>query len=293
MRTLYRDFTSSAEIDAQYDVDRTVADYGAYALHYAETSRVTRQRLRHERDVPYGATPAETLDIFPAARAAAPVFVFLHGGYWRSLSSKEFSCVALGLHELGITTVVVDYALAPRVGLDEITRQARSALYWVLGRIGDHGGDPQRVVIGGHSAGAQLGAMCLQTAWDEDFGLRADPLSGAVLVSGVYDLQPLQFSDLQPQLQLTGEIITRCSPMCCIRPCKSPILVTWGGAESDEFRRQSEDYVSAWRLAGNRARRLPQPGRNHFDAIYGFEDPASELCQWIAAATSAKPRGGA
>src|SRR5450755_96665 len=236
MHTLYREFTTNAEIDAQYDVDRTVPDYGAYALHYAETSRVTRQRLRHELDIAYGPTPAETLDIFPAARAAAPVFVFLHGGYWRSLSSKEFSCVALGLNELGITTVVVDYALAPRVALDEITRQARSALSWVLGRIGDHGGDPERVVIGGHSAGAQLGAMCLQTAWDEDFGLGADPLSGAVLVSGVYDLRPLQFTDMQPDLKLTDEIISRCSPMFCIRPCKSPLLVTWGSAESDEFR---------------------------------------------------------
>ena len=76
-------------------------------------SALARQTLRCVLDVPYGPTLAETLDIFPADAPNAPVFVFLHGGYWRAFSSKEFSCVALGLQPLGITTVVVNYALCP------------------------------------------------------------------------------------------------------------------------------------------------------------------------------------
>lgn len=289
MPALYREFTTRAEIDAQYDVDRTVPDYGVYARHYTEASRLARQRLRHELDVAYGPTRTETLDIFPAAGTGAPVFVFLHGGYWRSLSSKEFSCVAAGLHELGMVTVVVNYALAPAVTLDEITRQARSAVSWVIRRIGDHGGDPGRVVIGGHSAGAQLAAMCMQTAWEEDYGLRTDPLSGAVLVSGIYDLAPLQFTEMQKDLHLDDGVIGRCSPISCVRPCRSPVLVTWGAEESDEFRRQSEDYFNAWKTVGNPGQRLSQAGRNHFDAIFGFENPVSELCLWArSAATQGK-----
>src|ERR1700710_1120764 len=127
MATLYRHFTTHAEIDAEYDVDRSVPDFSVYARHYTEESRLARHRLRAELDVPYGPTRDETLDIFPAAERNAPVFVFIHGGYWRMLSSKEFSCVALGLNQLGITTVVVNYALAPKVSIDEIARQARAA----------------------------------------------------------------------------------------------------------------------------------------------------------------------
>jgi arylformamidase len=284
MTALYREFTNQAQIDAQYDVERSVPDFTVYARHYTDQSRLARHRLRCVLDVPFGPTREETLDIFPAAASGAPVFVFFHGGYWRMLSSKEFSCVALGLHDLGITTVIVNYALAPKVSLDEITRQARSAVAWVLRRIERYGGDPAKVIVGGHSAGAHLTAMCLQTLWNEDYGLPNDPLAGAVLVSGLYDLQPLRYSLMQPQIQLDDGVIRRNSPMFSVRPCTTPALVTWGGDESDEFRRQSDDFLTAWKAAGNRARRAPQPGANHFNAITGLEQPGSQLSQWVAQA---------
>ena len=282
---LYRQFATQAEIDAQYDVEQSVPDFSIYAKHYVEESRVARHRLRCELDLPYGPTRAETLDIFPAERRDAPVFVFIHGGYWRMLSSKEFSCVALGLVQLGITTVVVNYALAPKVSIDEITRQMRAALYWVLRRIDAHGGDPSRVALGGHSAGAHLTAMCLQTRWREDYGLGSDdPLAGAVLISGLYDLEPLRYSLMQPMIQLDDGVIRRQSPLFSVRPCATPALVTWGDAEPDEFRRQSDDFNAAWLAAGNRSRRMPLTEANHFTAIYGFEDPQSVLCRWVAQA---------
>lgn len=285
MPALYRRFATQAEIDAQYDVEQSVPDFSIYARHYTEESRVARHRLRCELDVPYGPTRAETLDVFPAEVRNAPVFVFIHGGYWRMLSSKEFSCVALGLVALGITTVVVNYELTPKVSVDEITRQMRAAVAWVLRRIERHGGDPTRVAVGGHSAGAHLTAMCLQTPWREDYGLASDdPLAGAVMVSGLYDLQPLRFSNMQPMIQLDDGVIRRQSPMFSVRPCKTPALVTWGGDEPDEFRRQSDDFNAAWQAAGNRSKRAPIAGANHFTAIYGFEDPKSLVCQWTAQA---------
>lgn len=286
MPALYRQFTTQAEIDAQYDVEQSVPDFTVYARHYTEESRLARHRLRAELDVPYGPTRDETLDIFPAADPKAPVFVFIHGGYWRALSSKEFSCVALGLNQLGITTVVVNYALAPRVTIDEITRQARAACAWVLRHIGHHGGDPARVVVGGHSAGGHLTAMCVQTPWAQDYGLPQDPFRGAVMVSGLFDLRPLRYSNMQPLLQIDDGVIQRCSPLFHVRSTPTPALITWGGDEPDEFRRQSDRYLEGWKDAGNRAKRWEQAQANHFTAIYGFEDPKSPLCQWVLQAAN-------
>jgi arylformamidase len=82
-------------------------------------------------DVSFGSTIEETLDIFPAQDPDAPILVFIHGGYWRSNSSKEFSWVALGPVALGFTVVITNYALCPKVTLPEITRQSRAAIAWV------------------------------------------------------------------------------------------------------------------------------------------------------------------
>ncbi len=122
MPTLYRQYSTQAELDAQYDVELSVPDFMVYARHYIDESRLARHKLRCELDVPYGPTLDETLDIFPASVPNAPVFIFIHGGYFKILSSKEFSCVALGPAQLGFTTVVVNYSLVPKVSVDEITR---------------------------------------------------------------------------------------------------------------------------------------------------------------------------
>lgn len=279
---LYRDFATQSQIDAQYNPSLHLSDPTSPGKHYAQRSAQARAQLRAVLDVPYGPTLAETLDIFPADVPNAPVFVFIHGGYWRALSSKDFSCVALGLQPLGITTVVVNYALCPHVTIDEITRQVRSAVAWTLRHIGQHGGDPSRVAVGGHSAGGHLTAMCLQTRWEQDYGLASDPLAAAVLVSGIYDIAPLRYSYLQPMIQLDDGVVKRQSPQFAVRPCPTPIWVNWGSEESDEFARQSQAFHAAWQAAGNTGELSALPQADHFKGIHGFEHPDSTLSQWLA-----------
>jgi len=276
-------FVSSPEIDAQYNAAAAVADSAERLRRHGEQSAEARSRLRCMAGISYGPTLDETLDVFPAERPGAPVFVFIHGGYWRRFAARDYHLVALGLVPLGITTVVVDYSLCPKVTIDEISRQCRAALAWTLRRIGEHGGDPARVAVGGHSAGGHLTAMCLEARWDEDYGLARDPLAAAVLVSGIYDLEPLRRSYLQPTIQLDDGIVRRNSPMFAVRPCATPALVTWGADESAEFARQATGFHAAWQAAGNPSELLPQVGANHFSAMDGFSDPESTLCRWIAA----------
>lgn len=287
MRPLYRTFTAQAEFDAQYNPSLALPDPTAPGKHFVATAERARAELPCRLNVPYGPTLEETLDIFPAAAPNAPVFVFIHGGYWRALSSKEFSGVALGLHAQGITTVVINYALCPRVTIDEIVRQTRAALAWTLRNIQQYGGDPARVAIGGHSAGGHLTAMALQTEWAEDYGLPQDPFVAAIAFSGLFDIEPLRFSYLQPQIQLDDGIIRRNSPAFLVRPCKTPIWVTWGSAESTEFARQAELYHQAWTAVGNASELRAIPGANHFTVIGGFEDKDSDVCRWLAQKLSA------
>jgi len=281
MKKLYRDFDTQAQIDAQYNPSIHLPDATAPMRHYAAQSALARQTLRCLLDVSYGPTRAETLDIFPADVPNAPVFVFIHGGYWRALSSKDFSCIALGLQPLGITTVVVHYALCPQVSIDEITRQVRAAVAWTQRHISEHGGDPTRIALGGHSAGAHLAAMCLQTAWVDDYGLPPEPIAAALLVSGVYDIAPLRYSYLQPMIQLDDGIIRRQSPLFAVRPCATPIWVNWGSEESTEFARQAADFHAAWLHAGNQSELSALPDADHFRGLHGFENAGSSLCQWL------------
>ncbi len=180
---LYRGFASQAELDRAYDVEQSVPDFPRYAEWFTGESDAARRELTSRLDVRFGPTLDETLDIFPAKSPGAPIFVFIHGGYWRILSSKEFSFVARALVGLGVAVVVTNYSLCPKVTIDEILRQSRAALYWVYRNADGFGGDPQRVYIGGHSAGAQQVAMVLATDWEREYGAPANLVKGACAIA--------------------------------------------------------------------------------------------------------------
>ena len=126
---LYRDFATQEELDEQYDPERTVQNAGFYADLYERESDLIRSERNHNLRVPFGPTLAEHADIYPAGDNA-PVLVYVHGGYWRARTSREFGFVARGPGSRGVATLVPNYELCPRVTIDEIVRQTRAALAW-------------------------------------------------------------------------------------------------------------------------------------------------------------------
>ena len=276
---LYRHFETQGELDAEYDVGRSVPDFGDIAAFYENTSARARQEMCCQLDVPYGPTRAEHLDIFPAERPNAPILIFLHGGYWCSLSSKEYSLVASGPVSVGVTTIVVNYALCPNVTIDEIVRQCRSAIAWTYRNAARFDSDRDRIYVAGHSAGGHLTAMALLTAWEADYALPSDVIKGGCGISGLYDLAPLPYTFVQSSLQLTWDQVLRSSPILHLPSVAAPLLISYGGQEPGEFRRQSDDFLAAWRQKGLDGAFLPQPDKNHYNAIYGFTDAGSPLCR--------------
>ena len=275
--TLYRNFETQEALDEQYNVEAAVDDFEEYAQFYVEKSEEVREDLDSHLDVSFGPTTAEHLDIFPAEDPEAPVLLFIHGGYWHSLSSKEFSLVAKGPVSEGVTTVVMNYALCPKVTIDEIVRQTRAAVVWIADNIEEYNGDPDQLYVSGHSAGGHLVGMLLATDWERDYGRSSEIIKGATGISGLYDLQPFPYTWLQPKLQLTWGQVRRNSPIRHIPDDAHPLLITYGGAEPDEMGRQSEAFLDAWRDAGHEGSHVPQPEDDHFSAIDGFLDPESDL----------------
>lgn len=278
---LYRDFATQEELDAQYNLNMIFPDAASWYETFCEReSKKVREDVDHRLDVSFGPTLAEHLDLYPAGENA-PVFIYVHGGFWYLRTSKEFGFVARGPVSRGVATVVTDYALCPHVTIDEIVRQTRAAVAWVYQNAGSFGGDPGRIHVAGHSAGGHLVAMLLATDWDGEYGLPNDIIKGATAISGLYDLAPFPYTFLQPKLQLTWDQVLRNSPILHVPDSTPPLLVVYGEDETDEFRRQSQEFFDAWRSKGLEGERLALPGKNHYDVIDGFLDAGSPLCSAV------------
>jgi arylformamidase len=199
-------------------------------------------------------------------------------------TSKEFGFVARGPVSEGVATVVTNYALCPHVTIDEIVRQTRAAVAWTYQNAESFGGDPERIHVAGHSAGGHLVAMLLATDWEGVYGLPASIIKSATAISGIFDLTPLPYTFLQPKLQLAWDQIWRNSPILHLPDPQSgtpPLLVAYGEDETDEFRRQSEEFFAAWKAKGLGGKLVVLPAKNHFDVIDGFLDAGSPLCSGI------------
>ena len=275
---LYREFSKQEELDLEYDPARSVSNPQTYAEFFVDQSAKARAELDCMLDVHFGPTIEETLDIFPANDPHAPIVVFIHGGYWRRLSSKEFSFVARGPVALGFTVVVTNYALCPKITLPEITRQSRAAIAWLYTNERSFAGSRERIFVTGHSAGGHQVARLLSTPWKQDYSLPHNIIKGGFSISGLFDLRPLRYSFLQPMLQLTEEIIRAESPLFNLPRSSPPLIGTVGGDESAEFKRQSREYIKAVQAAGCVASYYEQPGKNHYTAIDGLLDKDSDLC---------------
>ncbi|MCI0525821.1 MAG: alpha/beta hydrolase, partial [Nitrospira sp.] len=174
---IYKNYDQAA-LDAQYNLRRRHPNFQDYFDKNEQKSERVRQALSCQLDIAYGNRPGERLDVFPAPELNAPVHLFIHGGYWQFLDKRSHDFVAEPFVAIGCTTVVINYDLAPSVGIDEIVRQVRAALAWTYQNINTFNGDPSQIYISGHSAGGHLVAMAMVTDWEKDWNLPANLVKG-------------------------------------------------------------------------------------------------------------------
>jgi arylformamidase len=268
-----------AERERQYSPSSCVAAMAPYLDAYAARSREAEQRFRCQKNLLWGERGDETFDYFPAATGDAPLLVYFHGGYWQELSKNESLFAAPDCLANGIAFAALDYTLAPRATLGTIVEQCRRAIASLHRQAATLGFDARRVYVAGNSAGAHLAAMLLAAGWQTAHGLADDVVAGGVLLSGIYDLEPLMGTSIDAALHLTDADVATLSPqrLKAGRPVKT--IVAWGENETAEFKRQSRAYASALAGSGFPVSALEVAGANHFDIVFGLADRESVLGQ--------------
>ncbi len=277
MDKIYRGYTRE-ELDRQYEHRHIVPDADAFvAANRAESARV-RAALRGRFDVAYGPEADQSLDIYLAdAVAPAPIVVFFHGGRW-ALGGKESDCGHAEVYvRHGVHFVSVGFGLLPAVTMDVLVHQCRDAVAWVRNNAASFGGDPDRIFVHGKSSGAHVAAMMAVTNWPAARGLPADTVKGGLLVSGMYDLEPVRLTFRNDWLRLDAEAAARNSPIRHVPDGGCPLILAVGSLESAEFRRQPRAFAEAWRAKGLDCRLVILDGRHHFTVHADMRNPCGPL----------------
>ena len=285
--------------DLQYNARASVQDAGVLIARYTQESQAAFALPNAVRNQRYSPRPTDVLDIYlPPAQAeqapAAPVFIFIHGGYWRALGKDDSAFMAPALTQAGAIVVVPDYDLAPAVTLDHIVDQVRQAYAWVVRNIAIYGGDARNICVCGSSAGGHLVGMLLAKGWQADYDLPASATpASAFPLSGLFDLQPLLGTHINAWMQLDDAAAQRNSPRFHL-PDRSThpscqLRVACGEFESREFHRQSREYLAAWQARCLQGAWVAAPGTNHFDLPLQLAQPQSPIHQTALALMGLEP----
>lgn len=270
-------------LEREYSPSSCVDDIMVYIQDYSDLSEAARLKLssQYQENVKYGPAPREYMDIFrPKGEGPFAVHVFIHGGYWQELSKAESAFAAPNFVDHNIIFIALDYTLVPEASLFEIVSQVRSAALWILNNIAEYGGDKDNITLSGSSVGAHLVAEILSMDW-ASHGYNHCPIKGACEVSGIYDLRPLTQTYINDPLRMTMSDAKGLSPILHIPDKSCPIVFSVGGNETNEFKRQTKDYMTAWQKAGHKASYVDMPAFNHFDIILELGNKNSPLFKAI------------
>lgn len=268
-------------LDLMYSPSSLVPDAGIILKRCAERSRRAREDLLIDSDVAYGPRSCERLDLFgnPGTSQQAPVLAYVHGGYWQELSKDVSAFAAPDLVPAGLAVAVIGYGLAPDYQLDEITSMVRRAVGWLIDNAPALGLEARRIHLAGSSAGAHLVAEAVTGQTAEHRRLR-ESIAGVILLSGIYELEPLISTYVNDALRLDTAAASRCSPLRRDPLILPPAVIARGGVETEAFIREHATVVEWW------ARRAPVTDlvvehRNHFDLPLDIGSRASSLGQAV------------
>ena len=268
-KPIYRGMDRAA-LDAAYNNSAAVADSADWLARWRERSAAVRAEANARLDIAYAKRPRTRLDYFPSGAARAPLFVFIHGGYWQRNEKETVAFVADGPRAHGIDVALPGYTLAPDVRLTDIVAEIRAALSGLAERAGEFGFDRERLFVGGWSAGGHLTAAVADHP----------ACRSGIPISGIFDLEPIALNYLNEKLRLDANETASLSPLRVLPGRMAPLRLFVGGDELPELKRQSADYSEAARARGLPVTLTVLPAHHHFSIL-------DEICRPDGAITRA------
>jgi arylformamidase len=213
------DWRSMSQQDRDLGLNNGVAVNGSADIVAGWDRRSAEIRARHpgHLELRYGPRERNRIDFLKAAEGA-PTLFFIHGGYWQTRAKETFSVFAGGPMAHGINVALIGYTLAPDATLDAIVAEIHAGLDFLAAQLPALGGDPDRIVVSGWSAGGHLTSMALSHPH----------VKAGMAISGIYDLEPIRHSYLNVKLGLDEAASRRNSPMMqAAGPAIFPLWTSW------------------------------------------------------------------
>ena len=273
-----------AWLNEQYSPSRTAHDFNGSIQSYKAGTDAARAAItgKRHRVLAYGAPLSNRIECFlprtegapGAARRGAPIFAFLHGGWWQDLSINYAAAPAVALTEAGAIYASIGYTLTPAVQLREIVAEVSAALTTIAVNATGMGGDTRRIVLAGHSAGAHLAATQLTALAPEAPRYTA---AGLLLIGGAYDLGPIAESYVNEKVRMSEADATALSPALLTPLHDVPVKIRVGAEEPEEFHRNAALLLERWAPSLSAIDSTTLSGRDHFDVLDELADPHGRL----------------
>ncbi len=268
-------------LDRAYDQSAWVSNIAAWRERLQVASAASRGRMGEPETHAYGPTPIETFDFYaPKKKTPGPLVICIHGGAWRNGAATHFAIAAEPFVKAGAAAAVLDFVSVDNAGgnLYVIIDQLRRAINHIVTNAAKLGFDPERIAIMGHSSGAHLAATLLTTNW-KVHGLAIYPFQAGLLLSGMYDLEPVRRSKRSAYVSFTDNMVADLSPIRHLDQLFCPVVLANGTLESPEFIRQSADMDKAVRTKGGKAELIVCEATNHFEMVERLAAKKSPLAQ--------------
>ena len=267
---------TQAQLDAAYDQAAYAPNRDALLRQFADASKTLRDRIGAPRRFAYGTGAKEGMDAYSpqSIDGPAPVNVFIHGGAWRGGAAVDYGFPAEIFVNAGAHYVAIDFDwVQDRNGnLMPIADQVRRALAWVWRNSHRFGGDRDRIFASSHSSGAHLSGVALTTDWPAQYAVPQDIVKGALLCSGMYDMEPVRLSARSAYVSFTDESENALSAMRHLDKIATPVVVAYGTNETPEFQRQSQEFAAALKERHHPVELLVGDGLNHFEILKTLAD---------------------
>lgn len=234
----------------------------------------------------YGDDPYQEVAVFSAGNPSGTVVAFLHGGGWTNGYKEWMAFMAPPLNAAGITFVSVGYRLAPGVSWPDGVLDAAAGIRWVYENIADHGGDPNRLVVGGHSAGGHYAMwLAIRDDWQTAYGLPEDVVKGTAPVSGVYDFTEGNGMSGRPQFLGDSEANALDASLMFTLSRLPPVFMSWGEHDFPHLVTQAKKMKKIYQDHGGKIVSLILEDCDHLGASYACGNAqgpwVSMLNDWV------------